>query len=155
MSANFIFGFLGRKFSSTNVKFSFEPIDMVKAYLYLPTLTCKLILCIYLNVCVYFSSIIQIISRHPMVNGFVRVPPGAWKMLQPPVNTVDFNIPALPIDVLQEIDVLKQFVSRLGVVGWNNKQQFEETWMTLLSVLVPSSETDIPKEELIFRIQVG
>jgi len=90
-----------------------------------------------------------------MVNGFVRVPPGAWKMLQPPVNTVDFNIPAMPIDVLQEIDVLKQFVSRLGVVGWNSKLQFEETWMTLLSVLVPSSESDIPKEELISRIQVS
>lgn len=90
-----------------------------------------------------------------MVNGFVRVPPGAWKMLQPPANTVDFNIPAMPIDVLQEIDVLKQFVSRLGVVGWNSKLQFEETWMTLLSVLVPSSESDIPKEEFISRIQVS
>jgi len=90
-----------------------------------------------------------------MINGFVRVPPGAWKMLQPPTNIVDFIIPTLPIDVLQEIDILKQFVSRLGVVGWNNKQQFEETWMTLLTVLVPSSESDIPKEELISRIQVS
>lgn len=90
-----------------------------------------------------------------MLNGFVRVPPNAWKMLQTPVNTVDLNIPAMPIDVLQEIDVLKQFVSRLGIVGWNSKQQFEETWMTLLSVLVPSSEVDIPKEELISRIQVS
>jgi len=103
----------------------------------------------------YFSSIIQIISRHPMVNGFVRVPPITWKMLQTPINIIDFNIPAMPIDVLQETDVLKQFVSRLGVVGWNNKQQFEETWMTLLSVLVPSSETNIPKEEHISRIQVS
>ncbi|VVC25146.1 Hypothetical protein CINCED_3A023792 [Cinara cedri] len=107
----------------------------------------------YLNKLTCF--IIQIISRHPMVNGFVRFPPGAWKMLQPPANTIDFNIPAMPIDVLQEIDILKQFVSRLGVVGWNSKQQFEETWMTLLSVLVPSSETDIPKEELISRIQAS
>jgi len=90
-----------------------------------------------------------------MINGFVRVPPGAWKMLQPPANFVDFIIPTLPIDVLQEIDILKQFVSRLGVVGWNNKQQFEETWMTLLTVLVPTSESDIPKEELISRIQVS
>lgn len=102
-----------------------------------------------------FSFIIQIISRHPMVNGFVRVPPSAWKMLQPPANTVEFTIPTIPIDVLQEMDVLKQFVSRLGVVGWNSKQQFEETWMTLLTVLVPSSESDIPKEELISRIQVN
>ncbi|XP_025420820.1 huntingtin [Sipha flava] len=99
--------------------------------------------------------IIQIISRHPMVNGFVRVPPGAWKMLQAPANTIEFTIPTMPIDVLQEIDILKQFVSRLGVVGWNSKQQFEETWMTLLSVLVPSSESDIPKEELISRIQTS
>jgi len=90
-----------------------------------------------------------------MVNGFVRVPPITWKMLQKPANIVDFNIPAMPIDVLQEIDVIKQFVSRLSVVGWNSKQQFEETWMTLLSVLVPSSETDIPKEEHISRIQVS
>jgi huntingtin len=90
-----------------------------------------------------------------MVNGFVRVPPGAWKMLQAPANTIEFTIPTMPIDVLQEIDILKQFVSRLGVVGWNSKQQFEETWMTLLSVLVPSSESDIPKEELISRIQVN
>lgn len=103
----------------------------------------------------YFSDIIQIISRHPMVNGFVRVPPSAWKMFQMPANTVEFTIPALPMDVLQEIDVLKQFVSRLSVVGWNSKQQFEETWMTLLSVLVPSSESDIPNEELISRIQVN
>lgn len=90
-----------------------------------------------------------------MVNGFVRIPPITWKMLQTPVNNVDFNIPAIPIDVLQEMDVLKQYVSRLSVVGWNSKQQFEETWMTLLSVLVPSSETDIPKEEHISRIQVS
>lgn len=85
----------------------------------------------------------------------MRVPPGAWKMLQPSANSVDFTIPTLPIDVLQEIDILKQFVSRLGVVGWNSKQQFEETWMTLLTVLVPTSESDIPKEELISRIQVS
>lgn len=90
-----------------------------------------------------------------MVNGFVRIPLGAWKMLQPPADSVEFNIPTMPIDVLQEIDVLKQFVSRLGVVGWNNKQQFEETWMTLLSVLVPPSDFDVPKEELISRIQVN
>lgn len=90
-----------------------------------------------------------------MVNGFVRIPLGAWKMLQPPADIVEFNIPTMPIDVLQEIDVLKQFVSRLGVVGWNNKQQFEETWMTLLSVLVPPSDLDVPKEELISRIQVN
>ncbi|CAH1724958.1 unnamed protein product [Aphis gossypii] len=100
-------------------------------------------------------SIIQIISRHPMVNGFIRIPPITWKMLQTPINNVDFNIPTIPIDVLQEMDVLKQYVSRLSVVGWNSKQQFEETWMTLLSVLVPSSETDIPKEEHISRIQAS
>jgi len=90
-----------------------------------------------------------------MINGFVRVPPGAWKMLQRPANSVDFTIPTLSVDVLQEMDILKQFVSRLGVVGWNSKQQFEETWMTLLTVLVPTSESDIPKEELISRIQVS
>ncbi|XP_050429862.1 huntingtin isoform X2 [Adelges cooleyi] len=100
-------------------------------------------------------SIIQIISRHPLVNGYVRVPPEAWNMLQPKSSGDDFVIPPLPIDVLQEIDVLKQFVSRLSVVGWNSKQQFEETWMTLLSVLVPSNETDIPKEEQISRIQAS
>lgn len=82
------------------------------------------------------------------------MPPEAWKMLQSKSGVSEFVIPTIPVDIFQDVDILKQFISRLSVVGWNSKQQFEETWMTLLSVLVPPSETNVPKEELISQIQV-
>ncbi|XP_050533729.1 huntingtin isoform X2 [Daktulosphaira vitifoliae] len=100
-------------------------------------------------------SIIQILSRHPLINGYVRVPPEAWKILQNKSRVPKFIIPTIPVDIFKDVDILKQFISRLSVVGWNSKQQFEETWMILLSVLVPSSEANVPKEELISQIQAS
>jgi hypothetical protein len=37
-------------------------------------------------------------------------------------------------------DILKQYILRVGLLGWNSHQQYEETWMTLLSIFSISKE---------------
>ncbi|KAJ8968862.1 hypothetical protein NQ317_016785 [Molorchus minor] len=43
--------------------------------------------------------------------------------------------PPLSIELLQELDVLEEYIFRITLLGWTSRQQFEETWMCLLSVL--------------------
>ena len=45
-------------------------------------------------------------------------------------------------DLLQEHDLLHQFLWRINSLGWTSKAQFEETWMCLLSVL------NVPQDDL-------
>lgn len=91
------------------------------------------------------STIISL-SRLPLVNSYVLIPPTAWKnrWLSELSGTFNTQASPLPIDYLQEIDVLEEFIFRINLLGWINRQQFEETWMCLLSVLCYSpSEVEL------------
>ncbi|XP_043274964.1 huntingtin [Venturia canescens] len=85
------------------------------------------------------KSLIISISRQPLVNTFVLTPPLAWKQgwTVTPSGTTKCNLPLLSIEsnLLQEVDILQQFIFRVTLLGWTSRLQFEEMWMALLSVL--------------------
>ncbi|XP_022909585.2 huntingtin [Onthophagus taurus] len=90
------------------------------------------------------KKIIILLSRLPQVNSYVLTPPSSWKngwnveLIGPFKN----QVPPLPVDYMQQIDVLEEFIYRINLLGWRNRQQFEETWMCLLSVLSSNVEED-------------
>ncbi|XP_057330586.1 huntingtin [Microplitis mediator] len=90
-------------------------------------------------------TLVVIISRQELVNSFALTPPLVWKhgwhiqgsgatMCHFPLllSTTESNF-------LQEMNVLRQFVHRITLLGWTSRHQFEEIWMALLSVLSASS----------------
>nr|CAH7759250.1 unnamed protein product [Callosobruchus chinensis] len=80
-------------------------------------------------------------SRVSTANSYVLVPSIAWKTGWRPENVNGTQVGALPMEVLQEIDVLEEYIFRVTLLGWTSRQQFEETWMCLLSVLCrPTTE---------------
>ncbi|CAI9613973.1 unnamed protein product, partial [Staurois parvus] len=46
------------------------------------------------------------------------------------------SLPEIPVEFLQEKEVFKEFIYRINTLGWTSRTQFEETWATLLGVLV-------------------
>ncbi|KAK6634904.1 hypothetical protein RUM44_000151 [Polyplax serrata] len=56
---------------------------------------------------------------------------------------------------MQDIDVLEDFISKFSLVGWRNKQQFEEIWVALLAVLGFNTQSDVPAEQTGFMVQAS
>lgn len=58
--------------------------------------------------------VIVSMARLPAVNSYVLTPPVAWKGGWAPDLGGSFNtqVPLLPIDFLQEIDVLEEYICR-------------------------------------------
>ncbi|XP_053560168.1 huntingtin [Bombina bombina] len=83
-------------------------------------------------------NIIISLARLPVVNGYTRVPPLVWKLGWSPKSGGEFgtSLPEIPVEFLQEKEVLREFIYRINTLGWTNRTQFEETWATLLGVLV-------------------
>ncbi|XP_043918860.1 huntingtin isoform X2 [Protopterus annectens] len=83
-------------------------------------------------------NIIVSLARIPLVNSFTRVPPLVWKLGWSPRPGGEFGtaLPEIPVEFLQEKDIFKEFIYRINVLGWTCRTQFEETWATLLGVLV-------------------
>uniref|UniRef100_A0A0C9Q4L0 Htt_0 protein n=1 Tax=Fopius arisanus TaxID=64838 RepID=A0A0C9Q4L0_9HYME len=97
------------------------------------------------------TSLIIIISRHDLVNSFVLTPPLVWKhgwMIEgsgPTLCHFPLLLSTADSNFLQELDVLRQFVYRITLLGWTSRLQFEEIWMALLSVLsAASTENESP-----------
>ncbi|XP_074640755.1 huntingtin-like [Tubulanus polymorphus] len=99
------------------------------------------------------------LARLPLVNCYARVPPLVWRMGWLPTPDPDSKtaLPPLPLDYLQEKEVLREFIYRINTLGWVNRQQFEETWMCLLGVINPvhygEEEIRLSVEEEIERTQ--
>ncbi|KAK7109044.1 hypothetical protein V1264_013160 [Littorina saxatilis] len=91
-------------------------------------------------------NIIVGLARLPLVNTYARTPPIVWRLgwSPSPSGSHRTQLPPLPVEFLQEKDVLKEFVTRINTLGWTNRQQFEESWMSLLGVLNPASPTGHP-----------
>lgn len=83
-------------------------------------------------------NIIVSLARLPLVNSFTRVPPLVWKLGWSPRPGGEFGtaLPEIPVEFLQEKDIFKEFIYRINLLGWTSRTQFEETWATLLGVLV-------------------
>uniref|UniRef100_A0A670ZHJ8 Huntingtin n=1 Tax=Pseudonaja textilis TaxID=8673 RepID=A0A670ZHJ8_PSETE len=83
-------------------------------------------------------NIIISLSRLPLVNSYARVPLLVWKLGWSPKPTGEFGttFPEIPVEFLQEREIFKEFIYRINTLGWTNRMQFEETWASLLGVLV-------------------
>ena len=59
------------------------------------------------------------LARIPFVNSYVRIPPIVWKFGWQPTMEGAYHseLPPLPVDILKEKDVLKEFVYRVNQVG--------------------------------------
>ncbi|XP_064566310.1 huntingtin isoform X4 [Zonotrichia leucophrys gambelii] len=84
------------------------------------------------------KNIIISLARLPLVNSYTRVPPLVWKLGWSPKPSGDFGtvFPEIPVEFLQEKEIFKEFIYRINTLGWISRTQFEETWATLLGVLV-------------------
>ncbi|XP_058157313.1 huntingtin isoform X2 [Dasypus novemcinctus] len=84
------------------------------------------------------KNIVVSLARLPLVNSYTRVPPLVWKLGWSPTPGGDFGtaLPEIPVEFLQEKEVFKEFIYRINTLGWTSRTQFEETWATLLGVLV-------------------
>ncbi|XP_067414992.1 huntingtin isoform X3 [Emydura macquarii macquarii] len=84
------------------------------------------------------KNIIISLGRLPLVNSYTRIPPLVWKLGWSPKPVGDFGtaFPEIPVEFLQEKEIFKEFIYRINILGWTSRTQFEETWATLLGVLV-------------------
>ncbi|XP_041123293.1 huntingtin isoform X1 [Polyodon spathula] len=102
------------------------------------------------------------LARLPLVNSYIRVPPLVWKLGWSPKPGGEFGtaFPEIPVEFLQEKDVFREFLYRMNTLGWTNRTQFEETWATLLGVLVTQPivmdhEEENQHEEDLERTQIN
>ncbi|XP_064420262.1 huntingtin isoform X1 [Latimeria chalumnae] len=102
------------------------------------------------------------LARLPLVNSYTRLPPLVWKLGWSPRAGGDFgtSLPEIPVEFLQEKDIFREFIYRINTLGWTNRTQFEETWATLLGVLVTQpivmdQEEERPLEEDTERTQIN
>uniref|UniRef100_UPI00398E546A huntingtin isoform X8 n=1 Tax=Pristiophorus japonicus TaxID=55135 RepID=UPI00398E546A len=102
------------------------------------------------------------LARLPLVNSYTRAPPLVWKLGWSPQAGGEFGttLPEIPVEFLQEKEVFKEFIYRINVLGWTSRTQFEETWATLLGVLVTQplamdQEEEVPQEEDTERTQIN
>ncbi|XP_049777630.1 huntingtin [Schistocerca cancellata] len=101
--------------------------------------------------------LIVCLSRMPLINSYVITPPDVWRHgwqveLNGPAKT---HVPPIPVEYLQDIDLLQQLIFRVTLLGWINRQQFEETWVALLSVLSMSPSENTGPEESAVMIQAS
>lgn len=63
--------------------------------------------------------VIIALARLPLVNSFVRVPPVVWKLGWQPALEGPFKteLPPLPVEILKEKDVLREFIFRANAMG--------------------------------------
>ncbi|XP_030643764.1 huntingtin [Chanos chanos] len=94
-------------------------------------------------------NVIISLARLPLVNSYTRIPPLVWKLGWSPRSGGEFGtaLPEIPVEFLQEKDVFREFLYRINTLGWSSRTQFEETWATLLGVLVTQPITMDQEEE--------
>ncbi|RXN01815.1 Huntingtin [Acipenser ruthenus] len=102
------------------------------------------------------------LARLPLVNSYARLPPLVWKLGWSPKPGGEFGtaFPEIPVEFLQEKDVFREFLYRVNTLGWTSRTQFEETWATLLGVLVTqpiamNHEEENQHEEDLERTQIN
>ncbi|KAG7461857.1 hypothetical protein MATL_G00195620 [Megalops atlanticus] len=107
-------------------------------------------------------NIVISLARLPLVNSYTRVPPLVWKLgwSPRPGGELGTALPEIPVEFLQEKDVFREFLYRINTLGWSSRTQFEETWATLLGVLVTQpiamdQEEESQQEEDLERTQIN
>jgi len=94
------------------------------------------------------NEIIIRLARLPLVNSFILTPPVLWRQNLWPLSLdkqdeFKTNFPLVTHDILiRDINILDSFCDRILKLGWTNRRQFEEIWMTLMGVLSASLSQD-------------
>ncbi|XP_045472991.1 huntingtin [Harmonia axyridis] len=95
------------------------------------------------------NSIINSLGRLSLFNSCMLVPAKAWERgLDISSFSSQNPIISLPVELLQDREILEEYLFRISFLGWNSRQQFEETWMCLLSVLCNSPSDESSTEEM-------
>lgn len=88
-----------------------------------------------------YQSIIIGLCRLTKFTSYLRNPPELWTLGWSPMIDLDsLAFPSIPIDYLQDHDILVVYAKRLLALGWRSRKQFEESWMALLGVFSLSKE---------------
>ncbi|KAG5319910.1 HD protein, partial [Acromyrmex heyeri] len=105
------------------------------------------------------KSLIISISRQPLVNSYILTPPLVWKrgchVIGSGPTKCYFPLMSSESNLLQEVDVLEQFIYRVNLLGWTSRSQFEEIWMAFLSVLNFLQNENTPSDEVAALIQAS
>ncbi|KAI1278484.1 Huntingtin [Halotydeus destructor] len=99
------------------------------------------------------------VARLPLVNSFTMVPPIAWKSArQAKFEGISMTkCPTTVAEDLGDVESLKEFISRIKLIGWTSRVQFEEFWMSLLGVVshVQASDEDSEVEHVNEMIEIA
>ncbi|XP_071871538.1 huntingtin isoform X2 [Bombus fervidus] len=105
------------------------------------------------------QDLIVSISRQPLVNSYILTPPLVWKQNWNVVGSGPtkcyFPLLSSESNLLQEVEILEQFIYRINLLGWVSRLQFEEIWMALLGVLNLSQNENVPVEDIPALIQAS
>ncbi|XP_012536228.1 huntingtin [Monomorium pharaonis] len=105
------------------------------------------------------KSLVISVSRQPLVNSYVLTPPLVWKrgchIIGSSPTKCYFPLMSSESNLLQEIDILEQFIYRVNLLGWTSRSQFEEIWMAFLSVLNFLQNENTPADEITTLIQAS
>lgn len=105
------------------------------------------------------KSLVVSVSRQPLVNSYVLTPPLVWKrgchMVGTGPTKCYFPLPSSESNLLQDVDILEQFIYRVNLLGWTSRSQFEEIWMAFLSVLNFLQNENVPSDEVAVLIQAS
>ncbi|XP_053619910.1 huntingtin [Plodia interpunctella] len=81
------------------------------------------------------EGLIVSLSRLDIVSNIALIPPIAWSSVDVIMKKDQPLKIDLPLQALQDMDVLEAFLFRVNLIGWSSKKQFEEMWVGLLGAL--------------------
>ncbi|KAL4711610.1 hypothetical protein ACJJTC_003627, partial [Scirpophaga incertulas] len=81
------------------------------------------------------ENLIISLSRLDLISNIALIPPIAWPSVDVVMKNRQIQKIDLPLQALQDMDVLEAFLFRVNLIGWSSKKQFEEVWVGLLGAL--------------------
>ncbi|KAJ8709611.1 hypothetical protein PYW08_009615 [Mythimna loreyi] len=81
------------------------------------------------------ESLLVSLARLDIVSHIALIPPIAWSSVDVVSKKDQIQKIDLPLQALQDMDVLEAFLFRVNLIGWSSKKQFEEMWVGLLGAL--------------------
>ncbi|CAH0721013.1 unnamed protein product, partial [Brenthis ino] len=81
------------------------------------------------------ESLLISLSKLELVTNIALIPPIAWSCVEVRTKKEELEKIDLPLQALQDLDVLEAFLFRVNMTGWSNKKQYEEVWVGLLAAL--------------------
>ncbi|XP_052752772.1 huntingtin [Galleria mellonella] len=83
----------------------------------------------------HIESLLVSLSRLHVVSNMALIPPIAWSSVDVTSKKDQPLKIDLPLQALQDMDVLEAFLFRVNLISWSSKKQFEEIWVALLGAL--------------------